>query len=94
MDDIVKICIDLNNSQPIINSNIYYNKLTELNNKELLYTLVGIFDNAKQKINYLIECMEDEENAENDFYEESEDFDSQLNDEINRLINGDKDEED
>lgn len=85
MDDIVKICIDLNNSQPIINSNIYYNKLTELNNKELLYTLVGIFDNAKQKINYLIECMEDEEN---------EDFDSQLNDEINRLINGDKDEED
>jgi hypothetical protein len=94
MDDIVKICIDLNNSQPIINSNIYYNKLTELNNKELLYTLVGIFDNAKQKINYLIECMEDEENAEDDFYEESEDFDSQLNDEINRLINGDKDEED
>ena len=93
MDDIVKICIDLNNSQPIINSNIYYNKLTELNNKELLYTLVGIFDNAKQKINYLIECMEDEENAEDDFYEESEDFDSQLNDEINRLINGDKDEE-
>jgi hypothetical protein len=94
MDDIVKICIDLNNSQPIINSNIYYNKLTELNNKELLYTLVGIFDNAKQKINYLIECMEDEENAEDDYYEESEDFDSQLNDEINRLINGDKDEED
>ncbi|HON83278.1 MAG TPA: hypothetical protein PLI22_03980 [Caldisericia bacterium] len=94
MDDIVKICIDLNNSQPIINSNIYYNKLTELNNKELLYTLVGIFDNAKQKINYLIECMEDEENAENDYDEESEDFDSQLNDEINRLINGDKDEED
>lgn len=94
MDDIVKICIDLNNSQPIINSNIYYNKLTELNNKELLYTLVGIFDNAKQKINYLIECMEDEENAEDDFDEESEDFDSQLNDEINRLINGDKDEED
>lgn len=93
MDDIVKICIDLNNSQPIINSNIYYNKLTELNNKELLYTLVGIFDNAKQKINYLIECMEDEENAD-DYYEESEDFDSQLNDEINRLINGDKDEED
>lgn len=93
MDDIVKICIDLNNSQPIINSNIYYNKLTELNNKELLYTLVGIFDNAKQKINYLIECMEDEENAENDYDEESEDFDSQLNDEINRLINGDKDEE-
>lgn len=94
MDDIVKICIDLNNSQPIINSNIYYNKLTELNNKELLYTLVGIFDNAKQKINYLIECMEDEENAEDDYDEESEDFDSQLNDEINRLINGDKDEED
>lgn len=93
MDDIVKICIDLNNSQPIINSNIYYNKLTELNNKELLYTLVGIFDNAKQKINYLIECMEDEENAEDDYDEESEDFDSQLNDEINRLINGDKDEE-
>lgn len=94
MDDIVKICIDLNNSQPIINSNIYYNKLIELNNKELLYTLVGIFDNAKQKINYLIECMEDEENAEDDYDEESEDFDSQLNDEINRLINGDKDEED
>lgn len=94
MDDIVKICIDLNNSQPIINSNIYYNKLTELNNKELLYTLVGIFDNAKQKINYLIECMEDEENAEDDSDEESEDFDSRLNDEINRLINGDKDEED
>jgi hypothetical protein len=38
--------------------------------------------------------MEDEENAEDDYYEESEDFDSQLNDEINRLINGDKDEED
>lgn len=91
MQDIIKIAIETELDCPAINSSIAYDKLAEIDNKELLYTLVGIVDNVKQRLNYMIESLEieeaeAEENESDDL--DSDDFKKRIDGEIEDLLNG------
>jgi len=87
---LIKISVNMSGDCPTINSNIDFDKIDEIDNKEILYTLVGILDNAKQKLNYFIEMVEaesEEVDCENEELIELE-FGDELKNEINNLLNG------
>jgi len=84
-EDFIKITIkdsEDNDDMQMITSFIAYDKLSEIENKQILYSLVGILDNFKHKINYMIESydMIEEEMEE-------EEFKKNVDDEIEGLMN-------